>query len=146
MTTLCYWLYDGDRFHCRWQNYCWRLFSCWWFLSVLNRSSTSRTRLQHLSCPTPISDVALLILSCYEYFDNLTRELRIQALLAQWIARWTSNPKVVGSSPTQGNLLSVKVNCLLNWDFWWRFIGFSVCLLIFHSTTDWCIFHKLTDI
>ena len=28
--------------------------------------------------------------------------LRFQALLAQWIARWTSNPKVVGSSPTQG--------------------------------------------
>ena len=27
----------------------------------------------------------------------------LQALLAQWIARWTSNPKVVGSSPTQGN-------------------------------------------
>ena len=26
----------------------------------------------------------------------------VQALLAQWIARWTSNPKVVGSSPTQG--------------------------------------------
>ena len=29
----------------------------------------------------------------------------VQALLAQWIARWTSNPKVVGSSPTQGILL-----------------------------------------
>ena len=28
-----------------------------------------------------------------------------QALLAQWIARWTSNPKVAGSSPAQGNLL-----------------------------------------
>ena len=26
------------------------------------------------------------------------------ALLAQWIARWTSNPKVAGSSPAQGNL------------------------------------------
>ena len=26
-----------------------------------------------------------------------------QALLAQWIARWTSNPKVAGSSPAQGN-------------------------------------------
>ena len=28
--------------------------------------------------------------------------MSFQALLAQWIARWTSNPKVVGSSPTQG--------------------------------------------
>ena len=30
-----------------------------------------------------------------------------QALLAQWIARWTSNPKVAGSSPAQGNLLLI---------------------------------------
>ena len=28
-----------------------------------------------------------------------------RALVAQWIARWTSNPKVVGSSPTWGVLL-----------------------------------------
>ena len=33
----------------------------------------------------------------------MTIESSDQALLAQWIARWTSNPKVVGSSPTQGN-------------------------------------------
>ena len=26
------------------------------------------------------------------------------ARVAQWIARWTSNPKVAGSSPAQGNL------------------------------------------
>ena len=32
-----------------------------------------------------------------------------QALLAQWIARWTSNPKVVGSSPTQGIFLMTLV-------------------------------------
>ena len=31
-----------------------------------------------------------------------------QALLAQWIARWTSNPKVVGSSPTQGTFLNLE--------------------------------------
>ena len=31
-----------------------------------------------------------------------------QALLAQWIARWTSNPKVVGSSPTQGILYEIS--------------------------------------
>ena len=27
-----------------------------------------------------------------------------QAPVAQWIARWTSNPKVVGSSPTWGSI------------------------------------------
>ena len=37
----------------------------------------------------------------------------VQALLAQWIARWTSNPKVVGSSPTQGIFLYFEVG--LSW-------------------------------
>ena len=32
-----------------------------------------------------------------------------QALLAQWIARWTSNPKVVGSSPTQGTFCITSI-------------------------------------
>ena len=30
----------------------------------------------------------------------------VRALVAQWIARWTSNPKVVGSSPTWGVMLA----------------------------------------
>ena len=39
----------------------------------------------------------------YNFEFKMTIESSNQALLAQWIARWTSNPKVVGSSPTQGN-------------------------------------------
>ena len=31
------------------------------------------------------------------------------ALVAQWIAHWTSNPEVAGSNPVQGVLL-----CMLN--------------------------------
>ena len=40
------------------------------------------------------------------------------ALLAQWIARWTSNPKVAGSSPAQGMFFFLdcrfEKNTLLN--------------------------------
>ena len=38
----------------------------------------------------------------------------VQALLAQWIARWTSNPKVVGSSPTQGTPFYWTINVHLS--------------------------------
>ena len=43
-----------------------------------------------------------------------------QAPVAQWIARWTSNPKVVGSSPTWG-----KVFIFLNGLIWVYFQGFE---------------------
>ena len=35
----------------------------------------------------------------------------VVAPLAQWIARWTSNPKVAGSSPAGGNDLSAGLSC-----------------------------------
>ena len=62
----------------------------------------------------------------------MTIESSDQALLAQWIARWTSNPKVVGSSPTQGNFLSSKVSCHVQGDFWWIQLKSTIEILHVH--------------
>ena len=52
VTSLCWWLYDGDGFEMLVaESVCWRLLSlCWWFFqciksvtNILNRSSTSET-------------------------------------------------------------------------------------------------------
>ena len=78
VTSLCWWLYDGD-----WilmlqddgeESLCWRLFPlCWWFpqciksvTNILNRSSTSQTCQQHIWSPTPFTniDVARSFLIC----------------------------------------------------------------------------------
>ena len=57
VTSLCWWLYHGDRFQmlvAEWL--CWRLFSiCWLFLNVLNRSPTSWFGHQHLKLVTNTS-------------------------------------------------------------------------------------------
>ena len=34
--------------------------------------------------------------------------------VAQWIARWTSNPKAVGSNPTRDDLLFRNCLCIIN--------------------------------
>ena len=39
----------------------------------------------------------------------------IKVPLAQWIARWTSNPKVLGSTPRWDDLIIFwKMNCIIN--------------------------------
>ena len=68
----------------------------------------------------PDSEYSIIfVLSKFEIFDSKFRVRKIfviieiviyclgrQAPVAQWIARWTSNPKVVGSSPTWGKTFS----------------------------------------
>ena len=64
VTSLYWWLYDGDRFEMSVaESLCWRLFSlCWWitngdFLNVLNRSPTSQTCHQHIWSQTSVSNI-----------------------------------------------------------------------------------------
>ena len=40
-----------------------------------------------------------------------------QAPVAQWIARWTSNPKVVGSSPTWGKTFRFAQHSFMSFYF-----------------------------
>ena len=49
--------------------------------------------------------------------------------LAQWIARWTSNPKVLGSTPRWDE------NILLNYRFDFKYVLFLVCFVI---PGRWC--------
>ena len=65
VTSLCWWLYDGDRFEMLVaESLCWRLFSlCWWFsrfikwvTNILNRSPTSQTCNQHIWSPTSVTN------------------------------------------------------------------------------------------
>ena len=66
VTSLCWWLYDGDRFEMLVaESLCWWLFSlCWWFFkciksvtNILKRSSTSQTCHQHIWSPTSATNI-----------------------------------------------------------------------------------------
>ena len=72
MTSLCWWLYDGDWFQMLVaESLCWRFFSsCWWFsqcvksvTNILNRSLTSQTCHQHIWSPTSVTIIDLTDLS-----------------------------------------------------------------------------------
>ena len=53
VTSLCWWLYDGDWFQMLVaESLCWRPFSSWSFLNVLNQSPTSWIGHQHLKLVT----------------------------------------------------------------------------------------------
>ena len=41
-------------------------------------------------------------------------DFRLTVPVAQWIARWTSNPKAVGSNPTRDDLLFQNCMCIIN--------------------------------
>ena len=66
VTSLCWWLYDGDWFHMLvTESLCWRLFSlCWWFshciksvANILNRSPTSKTCYQLIWSQTSATNI-----------------------------------------------------------------------------------------
>ena len=66
VTSLCWWLYDGDWFEMLVaESLCWRLFSlCWWFsqciksvTNILNRSPISQTCHQHIWSPTSVTNI-----------------------------------------------------------------------------------------
>ena len=66
VTSLCWWLYDGDWFEMLVaESLCWRLFSlCWWFsqciksvINIFNRSPTSQTCHQHIWSPTSVTNI-----------------------------------------------------------------------------------------
>ena len=63
VTSLCWWLYDGDRFEMLvTESLCWWFFSlCWWFFqciksvtNILNRSPTSY---QHIWSPASVTNI-----------------------------------------------------------------------------------------
>ena len=62
---------------------------CAFLISIISISN-------HLKCCFFVQTNTL----SYDLESKLFIEIAFQALLAQWIARWTSNPKVVGSSRT----------------------------------------------
>ena len=64
VTSLCWWLYDGDWFEMT-ESLCWRLFSlCWWFsqciksvTNILNRLPISQTCHQHIWSPISVTNI-----------------------------------------------------------------------------------------
>ena len=63
VTMLFWWLFKYDRFKIFvTKSYCWRLFLlCCWFLSALNRSTTSQSCNQHISSPTSAKNIDVAI-------------------------------------------------------------------------------------
>ena len=72
VTSLCWWLYDGDWFKMLVaESLCWWLFSlCWWFsqciksvTNILNRSPSSQTCHQYIWSPTSVTNIDVTCLS-----------------------------------------------------------------------------------
>ena len=84
MTSLPWWLYDGDRFQMLVaESLCCRLFSlCWWFsqcikpvTEMLNRSLTSQTCHHHIWSPASVTniDVTVHMIWFIWYHEELRR-------------------------------------------------------------------------
>ena len=68
-------------------------------------SCNKLNKFTRISCP----GFHRIIRWCTIKFIFCSFRLVTTAPVAQWIARWTSNPKVVGSSPTWGKFFSINV-------------------------------------
>ena len=93
VTSLCWWLYDGDRFEMLVaESLCWWLFSlCWWFslciksvTNILNRSPTSQTCHQLIWSPTSVTNIDVTIWKLsWSIFSNFIQ--------ARWCSRFAFN-------------------------------------------------------
>ena len=98
VTSLFWWLYDGDWFQMLVaESLCWRLFTlCWWFsqciisvTNILNRSPTSQTCHQHIWSPTTVTNIDVTMstaLRCHQHYGSPRFEVQtLSSKLSFWV-------------------------------------------------------------
>ena len=113
VTSLCWWLYDGDWFEMLVaESLCWRFESLFWWFShciwsvtnILNRSLTSQTCHQHIWSPTSVTNIDVTLNTCL-YLDGC----RIHKL---WVTVIIN--KILFNLQFYANL--IPITCLIAWN------------------------------
>ena len=124
-TSLCWWLYDGDRFEMLvTESLCWWFFSlCWWFFqciksvtNILNRSPTSQTCHQHIWSPTSVTNIDVTDRNYWNSFVICNRKWFVTFLKESLILEYFEQLKVklqnaiTSVNKTQFTFIDTRIN------------------------------------